>query len=91
MGFPLGWAWEPDPLCGRMVSIRPQPKRAPRSEVMALGPSRRGHSARAVAGGPTPVWGGGGMAQDLAAVALRLSLALGAATGMSRSSTPWDA
>ena len=41
VGFPLGGAREPDPLCGRRVSIRPQPTRAPRSEVMALGPSWR--------------------------------------------------
>ena len=88
VGFPLGWAREPDPLCGRRVSIRPQPTRAPRGEVMALGPFRWGGPARAVAGGPTPAWGGGGMAWDPAAAALRLSLALGAARGVSGDSPP---
>ena len=38
---PTGWAWIPDPQCGKRVSICPQPTRAPRSEVMALGPSWR--------------------------------------------------
>ena len=82
VGFPLGWAREPDPLCGRRVPIRPQPTRAPHGEEMALGPSRWGDPAWAGAGGPTPVCGGGGMAWDPAAAALRLSLALGAATGV---------
>ena len=40
VGFPLRWARGSDPQCGRRVSVRPQPKRAPRGEVMALGPSR---------------------------------------------------
>ena len=58
------------------------------------GAPRRGDGSRpllagglhpAVAGGPTLAWGGRGMAWDLAAAALRLSLALGAAGGVS-----WD-
>ena len=40
--FPPGRAQEPDPLCGRRVSIRPQPTRAPGGEVMALNPSGGG-------------------------------------------------
>ena len=48
--FPLGWARGRDPLCGRLVSIRPQPTSAPHSEVMALGPSSWWVAARAVAG-----------------------------------------
>ena len=45
VGFPLAWARGPDPQCGRRVSIRPQPKMAPRGEVMALGPSWWGGSS----------------------------------------------
>ena len=86
--FPLGWTQEPDSLCGRRVSIRPQPTRALCGEVMAPGPSWGGDPTRALAGGPTPVWGGGGMARDLAAAALRLSLALGVARGVPGSSPP---
>ena len=70
------------------MSIRPQPTRAPRGEVMALGPSRWGDPAWVVAGGPTPVWDGGGMARDPAAAALRLSLAVGAARGVSGAPPP---
>ena len=51
-GFPLGWAQEPDPQCGRRVSIRSQPKRAPRGEVMALGPFRVGGSRPGGGRGP---------------------------------------
>ena len=66
VGFSLGWAQEPDPLCGRRVSICPQPTRAPRGEVMALGPSWRVGPARAVAGGPpslVPEWRARGVSQ----------------------------
>ena len=56
VGSPPGWARSPDPQCGRRVCIRPQPMRAPRGEVMALGPSWRVGSARAVAG--PPLWRG---------------------------------
>ena len=35
---PLGGAQDPDPQPGRRVSLRPQPRRAPREEAMALGP-----------------------------------------------------
>ena len=59
---PSGCARSLDPRYGRRVSIRPQPKRAPRGEVSARG--------------PTPAGGGRGMAWDQAAAALRLSLAL---------------
>ena len=90
LGFPLGWAREPDPLCCRRLSIRPQPTRAPRGEVMALGPSRWGDPVRAVAGGPTAVRGGGVTASHPAAAALRLSLALGAARGVSAPPPPRD-
>ena len=48
---------------------------------MALRPSRWGDPTRAVAMGATPVWGGGGMAWNQAAVALRRSLASGTANG----------
>ena len=88
VGFPSAWARGPDPQCGRRLSIRPQPKRAPRGEVMALGPSRWGGFARAVAGGPTPACGGCGMAWDQAAALLRLSVALGAARGVSGNPPP---
>ena len=69
-------------------SIRPQPTRAPCGEVMALLPSRWREPARVVAGGPTLVWGGGGVAWDSAAAALPLSPALGAARAVSRESPP---
>ena len=39
---PSGWPEAPDPLPGRRVSIRPQPRRAPRGAVMALSPSQAG-------------------------------------------------
>ena len=81
--FPIGWAQEPDPPCGRRLSIRPQPTRAPCGEVVALGPSRAGDHTRVVVGGPSSGWGSGGMARDPAAVALRLSFALGVARGVS--------
>ena len=42
VGSPSGWARGPDPRCGKRESMRPQPKRAPRCEVMARGPSRWG-------------------------------------------------
>ena len=37
---PLGGPQDPDPQPGRRVSLRPQPRRAPREEAMALGPLR---------------------------------------------------
>ena len=82
VGSPTGWAQGSDPQCGSRVSIRPQPKRAPRGEVMALGPSRWVGSARAVAWGPTQAWVGRSMGRGQAAAALRLSLALCAARGV---------
>ena len=88
VGLALGYTLEPEPLCVNRVSIRPQPTRGSRGEVMALGSSRGGGGpARAVAGGRTPVWSSGGMAWDPAAAALRLSLALGVARGVSRGSS----
>ena len=87
VGSPLGWAPEPDPLCGRRVSIRPQPRRAPRRGGGTDSVSDGDHNWTA-AGGPTPGWGGGGMPWDPAAAALRLSLALDVARGVSGSPPP---
>ena len=85
---PLRRPQGPDPLPGRRVYIRPQPMRAPRDEVMALGPLRGREPARAVAGGPTPEWGGGGMAWGTAAAAMRLPLAPGMTGTVARDSPP---
>ena len=75
---PSGQPQGPDPPPpGTRVSIRPQPMRAPRDEVVALGPLRGREPALPVAGGPTPEWGGGGMARGTTAAALRLSRAPG--------------
>ena len=75
--WPRGRPQGPDPQPGSRLSIRPQPTRAPRDQVMALGPLRRREPVRAVARGPTTEWGGGGTAGGTAAAALQLPLALG--------------
>ena len=84
---PSGRPQGPD-LPGRRVSIRPQPTRASRGEVMALSPTWGGELAWAVAGGPTLERGGGGMARCTAAAALRLPLAPSVTGNVPRDSPP---
>ena len=86
---PSGRPQGPEPLPGRRVSIRPQPMRAPRGEVMALNPTRGwGGFAWAVAEGPTPKWGSGGMAGGTSAAGMRLPLAPRVTGNVPRGSPP---
>ena len=87
-GDPAGRPQGPDPLPGRRTSIRPQPTRAPRGEAMAPSPLQGEGLAWAVAGGPTPEWGGGGMARGTAVMALRLPLAPSVFGKVPRGSSP---